>query len=156
MTDRESFNSAIDLYHLSRVSKYLQTLSSNTPVLSLEIAPGLTVSLTEPLGILAVARREEDGSNKPCIFRWSVSSDVWGPSGYILFQHTANGLKKVEGKHRPPFPETLELRERDAEFEELLPGQYLKRNLGDLPPFWDQLVAGEKYELFWPGAEYTL
>ncbi|OQE22851.1 hypothetical protein PENFLA_c012G05203 [Penicillium flavigenum] len=140
---------------IERVSKDLQAPISNTPVLCLEIAPSLTVSLTEPLGILAVVRREEDGSNKPCIFHWSVSSDVWGPSGYILFQHTVNGLKKV-GKHRLPPPETLELRQRDAEFEELLPGQCLKGNLRDISPFWDQLVAGEKYELLWPGAEYAL
>ncbi|CAG8054637.1 unnamed protein product [Penicillium nalgiovense] len=123
----------------------------------MEIVPkSVTVSLTDPLGFLAIVHREEDGSNKPCIFRWSLSADAWGPSGFMLFQHTADGLKKVEGKHRPPPPETLELTGRDVEFEELLPGQCIKRNLCDLPPFWDQLVEGVKYELLWPGAEYAL
>lgn len=41
-------------------------------------------------------------------------------------------------------------------FDELLPGQCLRRNPGDLLPFHDQLVVGEKYELLWPGAEYAL
>lgn len=74
----------------------------------------------------------------------------------MLFRHTSEGLEKIEVDHRPPPPETLEYTEWDAYFDELLPGQYLERNLGDLFPFYHQLVPGEKYTLLWPGAEYAL
>ncbi|KAJ5420263.1 hypothetical protein N7465_002782 [Penicillium sp. CMV-2018d] len=134
----------------------LTSASSNTPVLSIEIAPDITVSLDCPLSVLVTVRREEDDINKPCIFRWDVDCDAWGPSGFMLFRHTSEGLEKIEVDHRPPPPETLEYTEWDAYFDELLPGQCLERNLGDLFPFYHQLVPGEKYKLLWPGAEYAL
>lgn len=63
----------------------------------------------------------------------------------------------MEGEREPPPPETLKLTEWEMSFfGELLPGQCLQRNIGDFPPFFRQFVPGEKYELLWPGAEYTL
>ncbi|KAJ6128908.1 hypothetical protein N7471_010125 [Penicillium samsonianum] len=126
------------------------------PELAKNIAPSITISIDRPLGILVTVHREEDGINKPRIFRWDVYCDAWGPSGFMLFHHTSEGLKKIEGNHVPPPPETLEYTEWDVCFDELLPGQCLRRNIGDLLPFHDQLVVGEKYELLWPGAEYAL
>jgi hypothetical protein len=108
------------------------------------------------MGINVTVHREEDGINKPCIFHWDIHCDPWGPSGFMLFQHTPEGLKKIEGNHQPPPPETLELTGREAYFNELLPGQCLGRNIGIPLPFSDQLVPGERYELLWPGAEYAL
>ncbi|KAJ5804569.1 uncharacterized protein N7518_000872 [Penicillium psychrosexuale] len=63
--------------------------------------------MSETLNMTSL-RREEDGINKPCIFRWDVHCDAWGPSGFMLFKHTPEGLKNIEGNHRSPPPETLE------------------------------------------------
>ncbi|KAJ5175098.1 uncharacterized protein N7482_000975 [Penicillium canariense] len=48
----------------------------NTPVLSIEITPSITVSRDYPLGILVEIHREEDGTNKPCTFLWDVDCDA--------------------------------------------------------------------------------
>ncbi|CAG8416416.1 unnamed protein product [Penicillium salamii] len=144
--------------NLKKISGSLKVIDRdlNTPVLSIEIAPSVTHSIDDPLGFIVTVHREEDGIKKPCIFRWDVYHDAWGPSGFLLFQHTLEGLKKIEGNHGPLPPETLEYTQNDLCFEELLPGHCLRRNIGNLTPFRDQLVAGEKYELLWPGAEYAL
>jgi len=112
-------------------------------MLSIEMAPSITVSLECSLGIIVTIRRGEDGINKPCIFRWDYYCDGWGPSGFMLFKHTSEGLKKMEGNHRPPPPETLTYTEWERHFDEFLPGQSPKRNIGKLLPFWDQLAPGE-------------
>ncbi|CDM28848.1 unnamed protein product [Penicillium roqueforti FM164] len=109
-----------------RNSEHDEPPNLNTPVLSIEIAPSITVSLNCPLGILVTVHREEDGINKPCISRWDVHCDAWGPLGFMLFRHTPQGLKNIEGNHRS---ETLEYTEWDGHFDRLLPGQCLRRNL---------------------------
>ncbi|KAL4736659.1 hypothetical protein BDV11DRAFT_172724 [Aspergillus similis] len=129
----------------------------NTPRLSIQIEPTCpAVSLENPGGFIVTICRAEDDCDKPCIFRWNFLQDGWGPSGFMLFQRTPDGLKRVEGTPKPPPPQTLKLTGYEAEAEELLPGQTLRRNIGHPYPFWDHLVAGERYELFWPGAEYAL
>ncbi|KAJ9293495.1 hypothetical protein DTO271G3_7760 [Paecilomyces variotii] len=62
----------------------------------------------------------------------------------------------VEGTPKSPPPQTFKLTGYEVETEELLPGQTLRRNIGHPCPFWDHMVAGERYELFWPGAECAL
>ncbi|KAF3018336.1 hypothetical protein E8E15_006452 [Penicillium rubens] len=114
------------------------------------------MSLDNPIGVIITIRRAEDDCSNPCIFRWNILRDGWGPSGFMLFQHTSDGLKKVEGKHNSPPLQTFRLTGYEVETEELLPGQTLRRNIGHPYPFWDHLNAGERYELFWPGAEYAL
>ncbi|OQE22737.1 hypothetical protein PENFLA_c012G09822 [Penicillium flavigenum] len=114
------------------------------------------MSLDNPRGVIITIRRAEDDCRNPCIFRWDILRDGWGPSGFMLFQHTSDGLKKVEGKHNSPPPQTFKLTGYEVETEELLPGQTLRRNIGHPYSFWDHLIAGERYELFWPGAQYAL
>lgn len=122
----------------------------------MEIRPSDVISLKDPRGIIITIRRAEDDCSKPCIFRWNFLHDGWGPSGFVLFQHTSDGLKRVEGTPESPPPQTFKLTGYEVETEELLPGQTLQRNIGRPYPFWDYMVAGERYELFWPGAEYAL
>ncbi|KAJ5517802.1 hypothetical protein N7453_000224 [Penicillium expansum] len=107
-------------------------------------------------GFIVTIRRAEDDCDKPCIFRWSALYDGWGPSGFVVFQHTPDGLERVEGKPERPPPQTLKLTGYEVETEELLPGQTLRRNIGAPDLFLDHMVAGERYELVWLGAEYAL
>lgn len=132
--------------------------SPNTPRLSMEVEPTLPVmSLANPTGgFIVTIRRAEDDCDKPCIFRWSNLCDGWGPSGFVIFQHTSDGLKRVEGTPKRPPPQTLKITGYEVETEELLPGQTLRRNIGAPDPFLDHMVAGERYELVWLGAEYAL
>ncbi|KAJ5645790.1 hypothetical protein N7490_002162 [Penicillium lividum] len=124
----------------------------------MEVEPTLPViSLASPTGgFIITIRRAEDDCDKPCIFRWSGLCDGWGPSGFVIFQHTPHGLKMVEGTPKRPPPQTLKITGYEVETEELLPGQTLRRNIGAPGPFLDHMVAGERYELVWPGAEYAL
>ncbi|KAJ6027628.1 hypothetical protein N7460_012445 [Penicillium canescens] len=132
--------------------------SPNTPRLSMEVEPTLPVmSLASPTGgFIVTIRRAEDDCDKPCIFRWSDLCDGWGPSGFVIFQHTPDGLKRVEGMPKRPPPRTLKITGYEVETEELLPGQTLRRNIGAPDPFLYHMVAGEKYELVCLGAEYAL
>lgn len=114
------------------------------------------MSLAKPRGFIITIRRAEDDCDKPCILRWNFLRDGLGPSGFMLFQHTPDGLKRVEGTPKSPPPQTFKLTGYEVETEELLPGQTLGRNIGAPDPFLDHMVAGERYELFWPGAEYAL
>lgn len=116
---------------------------------------GDVMSLEDPRGFIVTITRTDD-SDQPCIFRWTVPHDGWGPSGFMLFQHTPNGLKRLEGNFQPPPPQNLKLQGYEGETQQLLPGQALKRNIGSPSPFLDHLVPGERYELFWPGAQYAL
>ncbi|KAJ5523975.1 hypothetical protein N7494_010625 [Penicillium frequentans] len=129
---------------------------SNTPELCMEIEPSRVIFLGNEVGPLITIRRAEDDCRNPCIFRWSIGCDGWGPSGFMLFQHTADGLKEVEVKREAPSPETLKLTGHEVETEEILPGQTIQRTIDYPDTFVDQLVAGERYELFWPGNEYAL
>ncbi|GES65444.1 hypothetical protein ATEIFO6365_0010037000 [Aspergillus terreus] len=129
----------------------------NTPRLSIEVEPtSPVISLANPGGFIVTIRRAEDDCDKPCIFRWNFLQDGWGPSGFMLFQRTPDGLKRVEGTPKLSPLQKCKLTGYEAETEELLPGQTLQRNIGYPYPFWDHMVAGERYELFWPGAEYAL
>lgn len=133
----------------------LRMISPNTPDLIMEISPRKVVNLTTQAGIVITIRREEDGYHGPCIFRWHERSDPWCSSGFMLFQHTPGGLRKIEGRHVPPSPSVIRLTER-ARFHQLLPGESFRLNVGHFEPFQDQFITGERYELFWPGAEYIL
>ncbi|KAJ5922028.1 hypothetical protein N7516_009731 [Penicillium verrucosum] len=130
----------------------------NTPRLSMEVEPTFpAISLADPTGGFNVTiRRAEDDCDKPCIFRWSGLYDAWGPSGFVIFQHTPDGLKRIEGTPKRPPPHTIKITGYEVETEELLPGQTLRRNIGAPGPFLDHMVAGERYELVWLGAEYAL
>ena len=139
------------------IPKLTNSPSLNTPRLSIEIEPtSPVISRENPGGFIVTIRRAEDDCDRPCIFRWSFLHDGWGPSGFMLFQRTPEGLKRVEGTPKPPPPQSLKLTGYEVETEELLPGQTLRRNIGHPEPFWDNVVAGERYELFWPRAEYAL
>ncbi|KAL4747565.1 hypothetical protein BDW72DRAFT_206390 [Aspergillus terricola var. indicus] len=92
-----------------------------------------------PGGFIVTICRAEDDCDKPCIFRWNFLQDGWGPSGFMLFQRTPGGLKRVEGTPKPPPPQTLKLTGYEAEAEELLPGQNLRRNIGHPYSSWDHL-----------------
>jgi hypothetical protein len=96
----------------------------------MEIEPNRVMSLDNPRGVIVTIRRAEGDCSNPCIFRWNILHDGWGPSGFMLFQHTSDGLKKVEGKHKSPSPQTFKLTGYEVETEELLPGQTLRRNIG--------------------------
>ncbi|KAJ5293932.1 hypothetical protein N7508_008753 [Penicillium antarcticum] len=115
------------------------------------------MSLASPTGgFIVTVRRAEDDCDKPCIFRWSDLCDGWGPSGFVIFQHTPDGLKRVEVTPKRPPPQTLKITGYEVETEELLPGQTLRRNIGAPDPFLNHMVAGERYKLVWLGAEYAL
>ncbi|KAJ5164247.1 uncharacterized protein N7500_006077 [Penicillium coprophilum] len=115
------------------------------------------VCLSNPrLAIIVTIRRAEDDCDKPCIFRWSSIYDAWGPSGFVVFQHTPDGLKRVEGTPGRPPPRTVKITGYEFETEELLPGQTISRNINSMSPFLDHMVVGERYELVWLGAEYAL
>ncbi|KAJ5673386.1 hypothetical protein N7507_002513 [Penicillium longicatenatum] len=118
----------------------------------------MVVFVENTIGPLITIRRAEDDCNDPCIFRWSVEPDGWGPSGFMLFQHTSEGLKEVIVKQKSPPPQIFKLTGPNyiVETEELLPGQCFQRRMDFPESFKNHLIAGEKYELFWPGAEYSL
>ncbi|KAJ5663823.1 hypothetical protein N7507_004554 [Penicillium longicatenatum] len=119
-----------------------------------ELAANIRISEHDrPGGIVITIRRAENDCSYPCIFRWSCQLDGWTPSGFMLFQHTP---KTVKGKNKSTPPQTLKLIGYEVEAEQLLPGQTLGRNIGFPDKFEDNLVAGERYEVFWPGAEYAL
>jgi hypothetical protein len=122
----------------------------------MEIQPSAVIALDNPRGVIITIRRAEDDCSKPCIFRWNSRQDGWGPSGFMLFQHTPDGLKMVEGTPQSPPPKTVKLAGYEAQMEEVLPGQTLQWNTSRPRPYLDNMVAGERYELFWPGAEYAL
>jgi hypothetical protein len=71
---------------------------------------------------------------------------------------SANGRRSETGggDAQATTTQTYKLTGYEVETEELLPGQTLQRNIGHPYPLWDHMVAGERYELFWPGAEYAL
>ncbi|CAG8890836.1 unnamed protein product [Penicillium egyptiacum] len=118
----------------------------------MEIEPNRVISI----GVIITIRRAEDDYSNPCIFRWNFLHHGWGPSGFMIFQRTRDGLKKAERKHKSPPPQTFRRTGYEVETEELLPSQTLRRNIGHPYPVWDHLVARERYELFWPGAEHAL
>ncbi|OKP02902.1 hypothetical protein PENSUB_6974 [Penicillium subrubescens] len=74
----------------------------------------------------------------------------------MLFQYTPDGLKRVEGKPQSSPPKTVKLAGYETQMEEVLPGQTVHWNISHPLPYLDNMVAGERYELFWPGAEYAL
>jgi hypothetical protein len=98
--------------------------SPNTPRLSMEIESSAVIALDNPRGVIITIRRAEDCS-KPCIFRWNFLQDGWGPSGFMLFQHTSDGIKRVEGTPKSPPPKSLKPAGYEVETEEVLPGQTL-------------------------------
>lgn len=118
--------------------------SSRNIIMGNEVGPTITI------------RRAEDDCSNPCIFRWSMKRDGWGPSGFMLFQHTADGLKEVEVKREAPSPETLKLTEIEYDTKEIFPGQTIQRTINYPETFVDRLVDGARYELFWPGDKYAL
>lgn len=58
----------------------------------MEIESDRVVSLTEPTGIIIIiiitAFREQDSNDHPCIVNYDTDCDSWGPSGFMLLQHT--------------------------------------------------------------------
>ncbi|KAJ5992001.1 hypothetical protein N7451_007725 [Penicillium sp. IBT 35674x] len=128
--------------------------SSNTPKLCMDIEPSRFIFLE--VGLIITIRRGEDDCSNPYVFRWAIECDGWGPSGFMVFQHTADGLKEAAVKREAPSPETLKLTGLEVETEEILPGHFIQRSINFPDTFLDQLVAGEKYELFWLGGEYVL
>ncbi|KAJ5809932.1 uncharacterized protein N7503_002150 [Penicillium pulvis] len=113
----------------------------------MEISPRKVVYLAIQAGIVITIRREEDGYSGPCIFCWHERSDLW--------LHALPAHAIAEGRHVPPSFSVIRPTER-ARFHQLLPGESFRLNVGHFEPFQDQFVPGEKYELFWPGAEYIL
>jgi hypothetical protein len=120
----------------------------------------LGTKLTEDsrCNVLVTFQRTRDSREEPCIFSWSESNDGYGPSGFLLFRHTANGLRKididddteavsqtsslVDGWNRSLWEVAAEGRVR---LMATLPTRYRK-----------ELVAGAKYELVWPGSEVAI
>lgn len=78
----------------------------------MEIESDRVVSVTEPTGIIIIVHREQDGHyEKACIFNYDTDCDPWGPSGFVLLQHTtADGLKRLQSPDLcDPSPRTLKL-----------------------------------------------
>jgi hypothetical protein len=103
-------------------------------------------------------QRTRDSHEEPCIFNWSAHDDGYGPSGFLLFRHTANGLRKIDidgdsfAAPQTPFlvdgwnQSLWELApEGRVRFMATLPSRYRK-----------ELVMGAKYELVWPGGEIAI
>jgi hypothetical protein len=108
--------------------------------------------------VLVTIQWINDSFEEPCIFSWSIRNNAVGPQGFLLFRHTANGLRKIEIEDNipaaPQMPYTFDRLSSPVwvlplggrtQFMEPLPERYRK-----------ELVVGSKYELVWPGGDIAV
>lgn len=107
-------------------------------------------------GSVKVKFRRVDRNSLPCIFYWSTFRDAFGPNGFMLFHHTAEGLHPIQRDgdfvtRRPRGPCKVSL--QDPMLWELAPGGEIETIFNLLPSFNKDMLTGEKYEVVWPGNE---
>lgn len=131
----------------------------DTPHVNLELVP---VAFTKDTDCLILLRftRSPDNHNKPCIFHFHSFYDAFGPSGFLLFRHTAHGLSQVMLSGLPAVqPESEPRRAIDgwpSDVRELAPDGQVQI-MTTLPKrYRREMEEGMKYELVWPGSEVAL
>jgi hypothetical protein len=131
----------------------------------MEASPRLSTTLPYHISF-TLQRDDDDGDPRCCIILWNLWSDVFDPSNLVLLRHVTDadgglaGLEKVDIEpdfayplgarggvevFRGSLPQWRELPpggRRQVKLQEKLPARYHKI-----------LVAGERYELLWPGSE---
>ena len=124
------------------------------------------LSLTLPYKIEFILHRaREDGSDKPCIFRWSPAIDGFSPSGVVLLHHgdssNSDGPKTCEVDYYPkplksPNEDSILADAQNGHLFELAPGGEA-RCIASLPArYYQALRAGEMYTLLYPGGEVAM
>jgi hypothetical protein len=123
------------------------------------------LSLTLPYKIEFILHRaKEDGSDKPCIFRWSPTIDGFSPSGVVLLHHgdssNSDGPKICEVDYTKPLKSPNEdyilADAQNSHLYELAPGGEA-RCIASLPArYYQALHAGEMYTLLYPGGEVAM
>jgi hypothetical protein len=131
-----------------------------TPHLFLEVkAPRPQLSLTLPYNVEFTLRRaKEDGSDRPCIFRWSPAIGCFSSSGFLsLLHHTtasADGFEPLEIDHTG----LLKRPENDWNHYlwEFAPGNSVRFVCGLPARYYKVLQAGETYTPLYPGDEVAI
>lgn len=122
------------------------------------------LSLTLPYRIeFALCRAKKDGSDRPCIVRWSPAIDGFSPAGFVLLhEETAAGGFKTHavdqtGFLEPPEEDSIAVDYgRDNFLWELAPGAEV-RFAANLPArYYAALRDGEAYTLLYPGGEVAM
>ncbi|KAK4170665.1 hypothetical protein QBC36DRAFT_305788 [Triangularia setosa] len=139
-------------------------LTPATPRLFLEVKAKPELSLTLPYKIEFILRRAKiDGSNRPCIFRWSPGIDSFSASGVVLLRHADSsdsdgGLETCDIDHPKPLESPnedsilVDGQLEDGHLCELAPGGEA-RFTASLPAWYYQaLQAGEMYTVLYPGS----
>lgn len=108
--------------------------------------------------VLVTIRRIRDSHEEPCIFRWRVHDDGYGPSGFLLLRHMANGLRKIdiEGHAFAASQAPLLVDGWNLALRELAPGGMVQFMVTLPHRYRKELVMGAKYELVWPGGEIAI
>ncbi|KAJ5833599.1 hypothetical protein N7474_001910 [Penicillium riverlandense] len=99
--------------------------------------------------------RGNDGHDQPCSFYWSATVDAWGSGGLVLLRHNVDSQLEVPSEPWRARDSTEPRISRHTQgLFELKPGESTWFFAG-IPESWlDTMVAGEKYELLWPGEIY--
>lgn len=129
----------------------------NTPHVNMDLVPA-PFTKDSSCFVLVTFTRAPDGHNEPCIFYWSPFYDAFGPSGFLLFQHTGNGLEQVilegEPQSKSETPSVMDW--YDGTISEISSDGKVQM-MATLPKrYRKELVEGVKYELVWPGSEIHL
>ncbi|KAK4204626.1 hypothetical protein QBC40DRAFT_272628 [Triangularia verruculosa] len=141
-------------------------LTPATPRLFLEMKAKPELSLTLPYKIEFILRRaKKDGSNRPCIFRWSPDINGFSPSGLILLRHADSsdsdgGLETCDVNHPKPLKflseDSILVDGQNAHLCELAPGGEARFTASLPARYYQALRAGEMYTVLYPGSEVAM
>ncbi|KAJ0160417.1 hypothetical protein CTA2_7999 [Colletotrichum tanaceti] len=142
-------------------------LKPATPRLFLEVKAPPRISLTLPYKVdFVLHRAKKDGTDNPCIVRWSPSLEAFGPSGLVLLRHATDddddddGAELVaidhDGSKKAPEEEGPVLANGQSDFYVTLAPGGVAHLTALLPErYYRALRAGDRYTLLYPGAEIS-
>ncbi|KAH6842749.1 hypothetical protein B0I37DRAFT_330220 [Chaetomium sp. MPI-CAGE-AT-0009] len=136
-------------------------LRPTTPHVFLEVK-GLRpqLSLNLPYNLEFTFRRaENDGSERPCIFRWRPEIDGFSPPGFVLLHHngSADGVEPLKvdyvSRQEVPREDSVVVEGQNDHLWELTPGGSASFVYSLPGHYYRALQAGETYTLLFTGGE---
>jgi len=140
-------------------------ISPGTPRLFLQVtSTRRQLSLTLPYVVnFTIRRAKNDGSDRPCVFRWHPLFDGFSNQGFILLQHIATGhdVKPCavdNTKSVRPLEDSIMLDGSGGNeyLWELLPGGVVHGSVNLPEHYYRAMQAGQTYTLLYPGGEVAM
>lgn len=113
---------------------------------------------TLPYKILFEITRQDDGIDRPLLFKCDILGDGFRSGGFVLLHHTENGLEPMELDHSGLLDlneDTFLVNEYNHSLWQLKPGESIKLASSLPERYHKRFVLGQTYTLLWPGSKIS-